>query len=129
MLKQSQEDYLRTIHQIYKDDKNNISSVNVANYLNVSKAAVSKMLKKLVVKKLIKMKPYSNIEFTKEGLQEAKNLTYKHKIIKNFLIDMLKINKNKIYEEAHNLEHSFSDQTIKKLASFLKNPKLYSGDK
>jgi len=121
---QSQEDYLRAIYNIYEKNDQNVSSVEIADSLCISKPAVSKMLKKLVGQKLIKMKPYSNIVLTAKGLKEAKKLTRKHRVIEVFLVDILKIQKNKIHEEAHKMEHAFSDNTIKKLARFLNNPKF-----
>ena len=124
MSTQSQEDYLRTIYGLYKKNMQHATSVEVADCLEVSKAAVSKMLKRLSIKKLIKIYPYSKIILTAKGLKEAKKLTSKHRIIEVFLVDILKINKDKMHEEAHRLEHSFSDESIKKLARFLNNPKF-----
>ena len=121
---QSQEDYLRAIYNIYEKNDQNVSSVEIADFLGISKPAVSKMLKKLVEQKLIKMKPYSSIVFTSKGLIEAKKLTRKHRVIEVFLVDILKIKKNKMHEEAHKLEHAFSDNTIKKLDNYLNNPKI-----
>ena len=121
---QNQEDYLRAIYNLYEIDKTNIFSVKVAKRLGVSKPAVSKMLKSLAIKKLIKLKPYSSIKFTTKGKKEAIKLTYKHRLIEVFLVDVLKIKKENMHKEAHKLEHAFSDQVIKKLANFLNNPKF-----
>ena len=130
MRPQSQEDYLRAIYYIYEKTSNKkVNSVEVASYLVVSKAAVSKMLKKLVKQKLIKMQPYSSFSFTVLGLRQAKILTRKHRIIEVFLVDVLKIKPNQVHEEAHKLEHAFSDRSIKKLAKFLNNPKFCPGGK
>lgn len=124
MYTKNQEDYLRAIYSLYEKKEENINSVDLADFLNISKAAVSKMLKKLSIERLIKMNPYSSLNFTKKGLKEAKKLTYKHRIIEVFLVDILKCEKNKYHNEAHKLEHAFSDKSIKKLAKFLKNPKI-----
>jgi len=121
---QNQEDYLRAIYNLYEKNKQNVISVDVANYLNISKSAVSKMFKKLLKQKLIKMSPYSSIKFTTKGLREAKELTRKHRVIEVFLVNILKVKKNKMHGEAHKLEHAFSDKSIKKLATFLNNPKF-----
>ena len=121
---QNQEDYLRTIYNLYEENKQIITSVDVANGLKISKPAVSKMLKKILKQKLIKMKPYSSIKFTAKGLREAKKLTYKHRIVEVLLLNILKVKKNKMHEEAHKLEHAFSDESINKLATFLNNPKF-----
>lgn len=124
MPRQNQEDYLRAIYFFYENslDKS-IGSVDIARHMGISKAAVSKMLRKMNDENLVEMNPYSKLRFTPEGLKRAEKLTYKHRIIEVFLFDILKVEKKDIHEEAHNMEHVFSDRTIRKLANFLGNPK------
>ena len=122
MIKQSREDYLRAIYNFWEQKGKVIRSVDIAEYLDVSKSSVSQMLKKLAIQRYIRIKPYSRISFTAKGLREAKKLTYKHRIMEVFLNDILKISKNKIHNEAHKLEHCVSDEVIKKIANFLNNP-------
>lgn len=129
MNKQSQEDYLRAIYYLSETSKDAIRSVDVAAYLKISKPSVSKMFKKLIEQGYIKMQPYSGIFFTAKGLREAKKLTHKHRIIEVFLTKILKINKKNIHQEAHKLEHAFSDEVINKLSKFLNNPKSCPGGK
>ncbi|PIY69845.1 hypothetical protein COY89_04360 [Candidatus Roizmanbacteria bacterium CG_4_10_14_0_8_um_filter_36_36] len=125
MHNQSQEDYLRAIFSLVeKKGSNDVKSIEVATYLNVSKPAVSKMIKKLYQKKFIETRPYSNISLTKKGLKKTKILVYKHRIIEVFLVKTLGINKGRVHEEAHRLEHAFSDNAVYKLAKFLGNPRL-----
>ena len=124
MIKQSQEDYLRAMHRIWERDNKVIRSVDIATELNISKPAVSEMLKKLAKEGYIKMPPYSNIIFAKKGLQAAKKLTFKHRVIEVFLRDVLDCPAKNIHREAHKLEHAFSDEAIKRLAKLLNNPQL-----
>lgn len=123
MIKQSREDYLRAIYNFWEQEDGVIHSVDIAEYLDISKASVSQMLKKLAKQSYVRIKPYSCVSFTAKGLQEAKKLTYKHRIMEVFLSDILKINKRNIHSEAHKLEHCVSDKVIKKIAKFLNNPK------
>ena len=123
MNKQSREDYLRAIYNFWEQKGRVIRSVDIAEYLDVSKASVSQMLKKLAIQRYIRIKPYSCVLFTAKGLQEAQKLTYKHRIMEVFLRDILNISKSNIHNEAHKLEHCVSDEVIKKIAKFLNNPK------
>lgn len=121
------EDYLRTIYYLYEeqeDKSKGIKSVDIAKELKVSKPSVSKMIKKLIPKKYLKAEPYSNIYFTKKGLKEGKRIMHNHRVIEVFLKDILNCNLNRIHEEAHQLEHTFSEYTIRKLDKFLNNPKI-----
>ncbi|MEA3230010.1 MAG: metal-dependent transcriptional regulator [archaeon] len=123
----SLEDYMRTIYSLYEkqeDKSKGIKSVDAAKELKISKPSVSKMIKKLVSKKYLKAKPYSNIYFTKKGLKEAERIMHNHRVIEVFLKDVLDCNLNRIHEEAHQLEHTFSEYTIRKLDKFLNNPKV-----
>lgn len=129
MKKQNQEDYLHSMYSLYENNTE-ISSVDLANSLNVSKSAVSKMLKKFVVQKLIKMEPYSTIKFTAKGLREAGKIMYKHRVIECFLVKILGYkNLATVHEEAHRLEHSFSDESIKRIDSLMKYPQKTSTGK
>lgn len=124
MPKQNQEDYLRAMYALYERDEDQVlSSVDIAQQLGVSKAAVSKMLKKMNEAHLIKMTPYSSVTFLSRGVRAAEKVTYKHRIIEVFLAEVLKMDKTKIHAEAHALEHAFTDESIKKLANFLGDPK------
>lgn len=123
MKKQSKEDYLRAMHNIWTQNNQIINSSELANYLDVSKPAVSKMIRKMQKDGLIKIVPYSKIKFSSKGLKEARKLTYKHRIIEVFLKDILKIDEKRIHAEAHDLEHAFSLDSINRLYKFLNNPK------
>ncbi|MDP6647892.1 MAG: metal-dependent transcriptional regulator [Candidatus Woesearchaeota archaeon] len=119
----SKEDYLRGIYHLMEDNKE-VKSVELADYLNITKPSVSQMLQELDKEGLIEYKKYSKLKFTAKGHNIAKKLTFKHRIIETFLKDTLKIRSNDIHEEAHRLEHAFSDKSIDKLRKLLGNPKL-----
>ena len=118
----SREDYLRAVYHLMEEN-NEVRSVDLADYLNVTKPSVSEMLKELSKEGLIEYKKYSKVKLTGKGHKIARNLTSKHRIIERFLKDMLKINKKKVHDEAHRLEHAFSDDSIGKLRKLLGNPK------
>ena len=73
---------------------------------------------------LLKSAPYSRIKFTHKGREEAMRIVHNHRLIEYFLKEILKVDESKLHEEAHKLEHAFSDSTIRKLDKFLGNPKL-----
>ncbi len=124
MKDQSQEDYVKAIYLIIENGQNNgVKSIDIAKRLNISKAAVSKMLKNLQNQGFVSIELYSKVNLTKKGFELARKLTYKCRIVEVFLVDVLGVKKENLHIEAHKLEHAFSDETIKKLADFLKNPK------
>src|SRR3989338_6121543 len=122
MASASREDYLRAAYHLMEENKE-ARSVDLADYLHVTKPSVSEMLKELDKEGLIEHKRYSKLKFTKKGHKIAQKLTSKHRIIERFLADMLNIDPNKTHNEAHRLEHAFSDESIEKIRRLLGNPK------
>lgn len=122
----SREDYLAAMFNIEENQEKNkeISSVEVARELNISKASVSQMMRKLYEEKFIDTTKYSKVKLTKKGRSTARKIVQKHRLIEYFLEKVLSCDKKNIHEEAHKLEHAFSDRTIKKLNGFLKKPNL-----
>ncbi|MBN1156640.1 metal-dependent transcriptional regulator [Candidatus Woesearchaeota archaeon] len=122
----SEEDYLRTIYKLYEDleDKSlGMKAVDIARGLKITKPSVSGMVRKLTNLGLLKTLPYSRIHFTKKGMAKAKRIMHNHRVIEVFLKDVLKYKKKDVHDEAHILEHAFSEESIRRLDSFLNNPK------
>ena len=122
MFTASKEDYLRGLY-ILEEEKGQIKSIDLAHYLNVSKPSVSEMVKELNREGLISHKIYSSLNFTPKGRKIAKKLTSKHRLIELFLKNVLKIASKNIHQEAHRLEHAFSDDSINRIKKLLGNPK------
>ena len=118
----SKEDYLRGIYHLLEDE-GHVRSVDLADYLNITKPSVSEMLKELNKGGLIAYKKYSKLRFTSKGKNIARKITLKHRVIESFLKNTLRIDSQNIHEEAHRLEHAFSDESIEKLRRLLGNPK------
>ena len=116
------EDYLRGLY-ILEEEKGQIKSIDLAHYLNVSKPSVSEMIQELKKEGMVSYKKYSKLKFTAKGKNIAKKLTSKHRLIELFLKNILKVNSVNIHQEAHRLEHAFSDDSINKLRKLLGNPK------
>ena len=117
----TREDYLRAIYSLGQGVE--VKPIEISRYLKLSKQTVTERLQELSKNGLVKYKRYGSVSLTTEGLQVAQRLTYKHRVIESFLYTLLKQPKNKIHEEAHRLEHAFSDRSIKALHNLLGNPR------
>ena len=126
MNQETVDDYLKAIYKIYCEsgEINKIHLVDIAKALKIKKSSVSSVVKKLTSEKYLKSEPYKEISLTKKGFDEAKRITHNHRVIEYFLKETLKCDTKDIHEEAHALEHAFSDETIRKLDDFLGNPKI-----
>src|SRR3989344_9191490 len=100
MFTANREDYLRALY-ILDEEKHELKSIDVANYLHVSKPSVSGMVKELNKEGLVSYKKYSKLKFTPKGRKIAEKLTLKHRLIELFLNNILRINAKNIHQEAH----------------------------
>lgn len=126
MQEKSKGDYLRTMFSLYEkldSKKGGIVSVDIAKELKITRPSVSGMLKKMAQKGYIKFEPYSKIFFTRKGFKEAQRVMHNHRVIEVFLKEILNYDLSKAHEEAHKLEHAFSEESIKRLDNFLNHPK------
>lgn len=120
-LTSTREDYLRAIYSLGQGAE--VKPVAISKYLKLAKQTVTERLQELSRSNLVNYKRYGSASLTNEGLKIAKRLTFKHRVIESFLYTLLKQPKSKIHEEAHRLEHAFSDESIKALHNLLGKPK------
>lgn len=118
------EDYLKAIfHLIYEDEMQKVGTNQVADYLKLSPASVSVMLKKLKEKELIDYEKYGKISLTDLGHTIALRLIRKHRLWETFLHKHMNFSWDEVHEVAHQLEHIHSPKLIRELDNFLGNPK------
>ncbi len=119
-MSRSIEDYLKGIYTLKK--KKRYSNKNLAEYLNISPASVSEMIKKLTGDGYTLMEN-KKIQLTEKGREFAENIIRKHRVWEVFLYEKLGYTKEEVHEEAEKLEHVTSTKLLKKLEKFLFYPK------
>ena len=72
---------------------------------------------------MITKEPYGSICLTEKGICRAKELSSRHHIVKNFFVDVLKVDRAIADSDACKIEHIISDETINKLKEFMNNYK------
>ncbi len=124
----TREDYLRAIYLLHEEDTSTpenpsrVRGIDLAKYLGLAKSTVSERLKELLKAKWVLENEKGDLILSKSGHKLASRLTYRHRIIEVFLSKTLGLLNSKLHEEAHKLEHSFSDEVIDRLAIFLNHP-------
>ena len=119
-MSRSLEDYLKGIYLLKR--RKQYSNKNLAEYLNISPASVSEMIKKLSNENYLILEG-RNIKLTKKGSDIAVNIIRKHRVWEVFLVEKLGYDTDEIHEEAEVLEHVTSDKLLQKLEKFLFYPK------
>ena len=118
----TREDYLRAIYRFSGQDTR-VRIIDIARYLRLARSTVSERVQDLKNANFIKSgQSEEGIVLSKKGLLLARQLTYKHRLIEVFLHKVLRMDAKKVHEEAHKLEHAFSDEVTVRLAKFLGNP-------
>ena len=121
MEKKTIQDYCRIIDKLGKDE--GVRSINIARALGIAKNTVALTLQKLSQEGYIEMERYGKANLTRKGRSLAKKMNFKHRVLETFLVNKLKISKNKVHSEACAMEHWISDGTIKRLYKFMGKPK------
>nr|WP_315048864.1 metal-dependent transcriptional regulator [uncultured Leptotrichia sp.] len=118
-MSRSIEDYLKGIYSLQQ--KNEYSNKKLAEYLNISPASVSEMIKKLINNKYL-MIDKKSIQLTEKGNAFALNVIRKHRVWEVFLFEKLGYEKEEVHKEAEILEHVTSDKLLQRLEEFLFYP-------
>ena len=119
-MSKSIEDYLKEIYTLKK--KKEYSNKKLAEYLNISPASVSEMIKKLVNEGYLTIEK-KKVKLTEKGSNFALDIIRKHRVWEVFLFEKLGYDKEDVHKEAEILEHVTSNKLLQKLEKFLFYPK------
>ncbi len=115
---QSNEDYLEAILLLEKNGSTR--SIDVANSLNVSKAAVSIAMNELIDKELVTKAKYGDIFLTEKGRKIATETLNKHALLRKFLVS-IGVDGETAEEECCKIEHILSDKTLECIKKLTEN--------
>lgn len=115
---QSGEDYLETI-LILENKTGYVRSIDVANELGYTKASISRAMSILRKDNYITMDNSGQIHLTEKGLKKASQIYERHKIITEFLINVLDVERKTAEEDACRIEHVISEMSFNKIKEFL----------
>ncbi len=117
-LTESLQDYLLEIY-IVKTKKEVVRLKDIAHRRNVKFPSVVSAIKELVKRGLVAHEHYGYIEFTDTGIEEASKLYEMHKMLYNFLHNILGISEILAEKDAHRIEHDLNKETVIKLTKFV----------
>lgn len=121
------EDYLETIYEII-EEKQGVKAIEISRRLGVGRSSVTEALKKLADKKLVNYGRYDVISLTPAGEKEAKRVALKHRVLYDFLAQILGVEKEEAQENACRIEHVISEDVLKRLVSFIEFNKHFHCD-
>lgn len=113
-LSQSFEDYIEAIYDLSLESGGSVRSVDIANELGFSKASVTRATKNLKEMGYIEQERYGEITLTEKGRVYGERVLSRHRVLRGFLIDVLGVDQETANDEACELEHCISQDTMDK---------------
>lgn len=117
-LTSTMEDYVEAIFNL-GNEKRTVRVKDIAKKIGVKMPTVTNMLKTLSMRELINYEKYEYVELTKKGTRVGKEIYRKHKALRSFLTNILKVEFKKADEEACRMEHTISASTLDRFVEFM----------
>ena len=113
------EQYCEAIFELREDDLDVIQA-RIAERLNVSRPAVSEMIRRLTTEGLVTVD--DGIRLTKQGLALAERTVRRHRLAERFLTDILGLSWAEAHAEAGKWEHVMSESVEAAVNRLLEHP-------
>lgn len=117
-LKESGEMYLESIYVLCKS-KENVRSIDVADYMNFSKPSVSRGVGILKKQEYITVDKDGYISLTKTGKEAAERIFERHTVL-TAIFEAIGVDGQTAADDACRIEHVISDDTFKAIKEFYK---------
>ncbi len=111
---ESSEDYLERILMLQEQGHKDVRATDLALSMGYSKPSVSVALRKLEDKGLVELGPKSQLILTESGLEIAKKIYERHRILIDLLLS-IGVSEEQARVDACKLEHDLSDESWEKL--------------
>ncbi len=123
ILTSAHEDYLKAIYLLEVEGQK-VNNSALANYLEVSPASTTNMVKKLAELALVDYEPYQSITLTESGQQVALEVLRHHRLLELYLHQKLNLPWDQVHAEADRLEHVISETLEDAISDALGNPTI-----
>ncbi|HZO90435.1 MAG TPA: metal-dependent transcriptional regulator [Chthonomonadaceae bacterium] len=120
-LTESMEEYTEGIYRL-QEELGQVSTGDIAKYMNVEPASVTTMLKKLAEIGLVTHTPYQGVRLTEKGEKLSLSLLRKHRLLERLLVDFLELPWEDVHDLSCKLEHYISEEVASRIARALGYP-------
>lgn len=117
-LTESLEKYLLAAYEIVKTNKA-ARVKDVSNYLKIGMPATSDAIKTLAGRKYINYQPYGIITITSKGKKYSEEKIKRHKILRDFFVNILKIEEKTAEKDSSIMEYSVSSDVLEQFTKYL----------
>ncbi len=120
----AEQDYLKQIYQLH-EETGQATTQDLATRLGVKPPSVTAMLKHLArdpAGPYVRHTPYHGAALTDKGLAVALEMVRHHRLIEQFLAELLDMPWDRVHAEAERLEHVLSEELEERIAAKLGHP-------
>lgn len=121
-IQESGEMYLETI-LILSNEKGNVRSIDVANYMNYSKPSISRGIGILKNDGYVTVDDGGFLHLTESGKAIAEKIYERHRVLTAFF-ESIGISENTASADACRMEHVISDETFSAIKKFIEKNKM-----
>jgi DtxR family Mn-dependent transcriptional regulator len=123
MVSATVEDYIKHIYVISEASKAGVASMGqVASALSVVPGTATTMVKALAEAGLATYVPRVSVHLTPQGRTLALHVLRRHRLVEQFLVEVLGFDWSEVHEEAEQLEHVISDRLLDRIDELLGHP-------
>ena len=121
----SMQEYLAEAYRIayYQQDNPYVSTSSLADEMNVSAPAVTRMVQRLKSAGFLEHEPYRGIRLTDKGEHEALMNIRRHRLVERFLVDVMGFGWHEVHDDADELGLAVSDMLVDKMDEMSGYPK------
>ena len=111
------QEYLAETYRLayYQGDNPFVSTSALAEVMNVSAPAVTRMVQRLKEAGYLEHEPYRGISLTTEGELEALMSIRRHRLVERFLVDVMQFGWHEVHDSADELGASVSDTVVNRM--------------
>lgn len=116
------EEYLECIYRL-QEKEGMARTSSIVKSLRVAPGTVTNTVEKLEEEGLVTHVSYRGVKLTEKGRRIALQVVRRHRLSERLLVDILKMDWERVHEMACRLEHSLTDEVVKHLEKALNYPK------
>lgn len=119
------ENYLKTIYlqqQRQRGANKTVAMGKLAKAMEVAPGTATSMIKTLAESGLVDYKPRTGVCLTDKGQTLALHILRRHRLLEQFLVEVLGLDWSEVHDEAEVLEHAVSDLVLTRIDEYLGHP-------
>ena len=118
------ENYLKALYSLGQQTPGSAMAPmgELARAVGVAPGTATLMIKRLAERGLVRYEPRGGAALTRKGNRAALDVLRRHRLIEQFLVQVVGLDWAEVHEEAEVLEHAISDRLLQRIDDMLGNP-------